>query len=111
MRRTVNGVYNFFDFQIFEHGDGLLPPNENPFMYESIQGCSFIVQSMPPHQLSWSYLRGAAEGMKETLCQRGRYYQNDFDIYDSDDGLVGKGRLSATSLSNNVTVDSLPETS
>ncbi len=112
MKRTVQNVYNIFDFQIFEHGDGLLPPDENPFEYYGTEGYTFNfeVQSLPQHQLTWSYMRGAAEGMNRMLCLRGQYYQNDFDIYDSDEGLVGKGRLSATFPSNNVTTDSQPET-
>lgn len=117
MTRTVTAVNNVIDYHIFDHGDGFLQPDEDPFIFTGIWGVSFIVQSVPPQLLSWSDVRGAAEGLKKMLCQRGQYFQTDFDIFDSDHGLVGQlvgqGRLRTIPnlLSNNVTADSQHETS
>lgn len=106
MTRTVAAVENVIDYYIFDHGDAFLQPDEDPYIFRGIYGVSFRVQSMPQELLSWSYVRGAVQGLKEMLCQRGQYYQTDFSIFDSGDGLkgelVGQGRLSISS-SNNVT--------
>ena len=108
MTRTVTAVNDLIDYYIFDHGDGYLQPDEDPYIFKGIYGVSFRVQSMPQELLSWSYVRGAAQGLKEMLCQKGQYYQTDFNIFDSGDGLkgelVGQGRLS-TGSSNNVTAD------
>ena len=114
MTETVTAVYNVIDYQIFEHGDGFLQRDEDPFIFTGIWGVSFKVQSMPHELLSWSDARGAAEGLKKMLCQRGQYFLNDFNIFDSDDGqMVGQGRLSTIPnlLRNNATAGSQHETS
>lgn len=112
MTRTVTAVYDVIEFYIFDHGDGFLQPDEDPYLFRGIYGVSFRVQSMPQQLLSWSDVRGAAEGLKELLCQKGQYYQADFNIFDYG-SLVGQGRLSTSPdfLSNNVTADSQHETS
>ena len=114
MTRTVRAVYDVIDYYIFDHGDGFLQPHEDPYIFNGLYGVSFRIQSAPQQLLSWSYVRGAAQGLKEMFCQKGQYYQTDFNIFDSDDGfggeLVGQGRLS-TGLGNNVTADNQHETS
>ena len=117
MTRTVAAVYNVVDYYIFDHGDRFLEPDEDPYIFTGIWGVSFRVQSMPQQLLSWSYVRGAAEGLNKMLCQKGQYYQTDFNIFDGENGLSGEmvaqGRLSTgpNVLSKNVTADSQPETS
>ena len=117
MKRTVTAVYNVVDYYIIDHGDKFLQADEDPYVFTGVWGVSFRVQSMPQQLLSWSYVRGAVEGLNKMLCQKGQYYQTDFDIFDGEDGalgeLVGQGRLSTgpNILSNNVTAVGQHETS
>ena len=51
-----------------------------------------------------------SEVLNGILCPKGQYYQTDFNVSDSFDGLVEQGRLSTGFLSSSVTADSQPET-
>ncbi|KAL2043116.1 hypothetical protein N7G274_004176 [Stereocaulon virgatum] len=97
MGETILAAYNFIRFAISHHGDGDLPPQEDPFLMDEHYGASIRAVSAPGHKLTWGILKGAIVGLHDALFLAGKYVTASFEIWDGNVALVGRGRLAMAS--------------
>lgn len=58
---------------ILSNGDGLLPTDEDPFIYNQGYGAYIEAWSTGAGLLTWSFLEGAVVAMYNALYMRGKY--------------------------------------
>ena len=93
MRLTLEAAKAYADRKIKVEGDGWLPHSKDPFRFDIDIGISVAARSRPDQHLTWGILSSAIRGLQECLFPNDWYEEGNFQIYDSDWGHVGDGRL------------------
>lgn len=95
MSLAVYSTYMYIEKVIGANGDGPLPPNEDPFVYNQRHGAFVDAWSAPGQKMTWSLLEGAVVGLWNDLYLRDKYRVTSFTLWVAGTGLVGVGNLCA----------------
>lgn len=92
MVRTILSTYKYVQGEIATRGDGILPRDEDPFIYNQLYGAYIEARSAGDHSLTWSYLEAVVVSLYNALYNRGRFRSTAFLIVEAG-VLIGTGNL------------------
>jgi len=94
MSKAILSTYEHIQEIIGSSGDGLIPAEEDPFIYDKGYGAYIEVWSANAQLLTWSLFEGVVVAMYNALYLRGKYKTLSFTIWDGRVGMIGLGKMS-----------------
>ena len=95
-RNVINATINFIHDQLAASGDGQLPQNVDPFIYDLEQGIFIRCNSSSGQHLTWGILDTTISWLNVHLSGYVQYRTEvTFFMWDAPWGLVGSGEITA----------------